>query len=350
MSQMQSFTTTLQMEHLLKRAGKEAYDKGQALLPEAKISELNIEEDKASARINQFKVRLHYHGANLDGNCNCSESEGFDFCEHCVVLSLLVNKQSQKIRSLAKGPDKSKVLAYLLNLDKHELAKQFLGFIIEDPHAFEQYLWKAFLHQGEIDYTYLKSHITQLTRKPDNLFSQRQVKVFFQKLERFLAELAAEDAPSYEPEKILKVIDYAFHRLNSLLAQLEDTNDYCAQSAAYLRQLHADAFPKQVCREETMAKRFYALWLTDRFDLLGKQWHALFSAKGLGKFNDLVQSDWKTLTAPSKNKHKEPLLKNWQQLKLARYLFEEAIQSGQQQKADYYRNFLSKDSNHDKCT
>lgn len=355
MTQFNKLPALISHEQLIKMAGQDCFDKGLALMATTPLLHLSIEEDKASAQIEGYDTRLNYQGAQLqdpkpssqklDGACTCSTSEGFDFCEHCVCLCLYVNKQTQQIRSLAKGPDKSKILAYLLTLDKHELARQCLQLISEDTNAFERYLWKAFLHQGEIDYSQLKSQITLLTRKPDNLFSQRQVKVFFQKIERFLAELVTEDAPDYDAEKMQKIVEYAFHRLNLLLEHIDDSSDHRRLSVQYLRQLYIAAFSQQPYREETQAKRFYQFWISDRFDLLGVQISELLTPKARNKFKNLIEVDWKKLEFVAENQAKSTELKSWQIIKLARYLFEEAIQSHDDQQAHYYRNFFSKDVN-----
>lgn len=349
MTQFNKLPAHIANEQLIKMAGRECFDKAQQLLAthskHQTLTQVVIEEEKASAQVAGFSTQLHYHGQQLQGACSCPQSEGFDFCEHCVCLCLFVNKQTQQIRSLAKGPDKSKVLAYLLSLDKHELARQCLHLITEDPNSFERYLWRAFLHQGDIDYSHLKAQITTLTRRPENLFSHRQVKVFFQKMERFLAELVAEDAPEYEPEKMLKVVEYAFLRINHLLEHLDDSNAHREPSLCYLRQLYRSLFSKQACREETQAKRHYQFWITDRFDLLATPVNDLLPPKAQRKFKLLKDEQWKSLKIVSPTQASSTELKSWQIAKLARYLFEEAIQSHDEQQANYYRQFFSKDVN-----
>ena len=350
MTQFNKLPALISHEQLIKLAGQDCFEKGLALMASAPLRQVSIEEEKASAQIEGYETRLEFHGQQvhdqkIQGACTCARSEGFDFCEHCVCLCLHINKQTQQIRSLAKGPDKSKILAYLLSLDKQELARQCLQLIAHDPNAFERYLWKAFLHQGEIDYSQLKAQITLLTRKPDNLFSQRQVKVFFQKIERFLAELVTEDMPDYAPDKMQKVAEYALHRLNLLLEHIDDSSDHRKQSVDYLQQLYIHTFSRQPCREDTQAKRFYQFWITDRFNLLDTPLSQLLSPKARSKFKNLVEAQWKSLDIVSENQAKSAELKSWQITKLARYLFEEAIQSHDDQQAHYYRNFFSKDVN-----
>lgn len=338
MNQANKLPALIQQEQLIKMAGQERFDLGTALSNTTPLSSLNISKHKVIADIDGYHVVLNYHDKKIQGACTCPSSDGFDFCEHCVCLCLQINKQNQQIRSLAKGPDKSKVLAYLLSLDKQELAKHCLNLITADPNEFERYLLKAFLHQDNIDYSLLKIQITNLTRKPDNLFSQRQVKIFFSKLERFLAELSTEDAPDFDAGKLQKVLEYTFQRLNTLLEQIDDSTEQRQDCLQHLRNLYANSLEQNQCRDDTQAKRFFNFWLNDRFDLLGIQSANWLNIAAKDKFKTLALALWE-----SESSNKKSHISSWQKVKLARYLFEEAIQSHDNLRANKFRHFLSKD-------
>jgi hypothetical protein len=338
MTQANKLPPLIPPEQLIKMAGQDRYNLGISLFNNSTISGLHISKHKVIADIDTYHVVLDFHDKKIQGACTCPSSEGFDFCEHCVCLCLLTNKQNQQIRSLAKGPDKSKVLAYLLSLDKQELAKHCLNQITKDSNEFERYLLKAFLHQDDIDYSQLKAQITNLTRKPENLFSQRQVKIFFGKLERFLEELSAEDAPEFEAEKMMKVIEYTFQRINSLLEHIDDSTEQRNDCIDHLHKLYANLLKNNQYRDDTQGKRFFHFWLNDRFDLLGIQAANWLNSGAQKKFKNLALSQWKSTS--SKNLSQ---IKPWQKVKLARYLFEEAIQSHDNLSTNEYRHFLSKD-------
>ena len=338
MTQANKLPLIVPQEQLIKMAGQDRFNLGLTLTDNIPISSLHISEHKVLADLDGFHVVLDYHDKKIQGACTCPSSDGFDFCEHCVCLCLHINKQNQQIRSLAKGPDKSKVLAYLLSLDKQELAKHCLKLITADANEFERYLLKAFLHQDDIDYSLLKAQITNLTRKPENLFSQRQVKIFFSKLERFLAELNSEDAPDFDVDKLQKVLEYTFQRINSLLEQIDDSTEQRYDCLEQLHQLYAKALEKNQCRDVTQGKRFFNFWLNDRFDLLGIQAANWLNTGAKDKFKSLVLAQWEI-----ESSNKKSQISPWQKVKLARYLFEEAIQSHDNLRANKFRHFLSKD-------
>ena len=334
----------ISQEKLIKMAGHDCFNLGLALSQTSSISNLEISENKVTADLGKMHIVLHYHDKHIQGACTCSRSDGFDFCEHCVCLCLLMNKQNQQIRSLAKGPDKSKILGFLLSLDKQDLAKHCLNLITEDANVFERYLLKAFLHQEAIDYSQLKAQVTNLTRKPDNLFSQRQVKIFFGKLERFLAELSAEDAPEFDVDKMQKVVEYALQRINILLEQIDDSTDQRANCVVHLRKLYFMLLNKKVCRDDTLAKHFFNFWILDRFDLLGIQAAENLNGAAEKKFKKLALENFAQKPKQNKsNSDNHSKLNDWQKVKLARYLFEEAIQSHDNLRANEYRRFFSKD-------
>jgi uncharacterized Zn finger protein len=249
-------------EQLAKLIGEARFEALRSQLEQFKIDIQEHNKQSASAIVEGFEVKLTYRGNNVEGACNCPESDGFDFCIHCAALCLLINRNIQQISSLAKGPDKSKVLAYLLSQDKQHLAKEFLALINDDSELFERYVLRASLNQGELDYASLKSQITDLTRKPEKLFSQRQVKLFFAKIERFVNELNALKHYS-EPEKMLKLVEYLYQRLNRLLDEIDDNSGQRSDCVTTFRSLYQKLLLLLHGREETKAKRFFKLWIDD---------------------------------------------------------------------------------------
>lgn len=226
------------------------------------------QQSTARAKVNSFDVTLTYRGDQLEGACSCPVSDGFDFCEHCVALTLHANRISQQMMSLSKGPDKSKVMAYLLSLDKAELAKHTMALLEQDSGNFKRYLLKASLDQETLDLAALKSEMTALTRPQKGLFSQRQLKHFFGRIERFLEELQVVDQIE-QASGILKLVEYSVVRLNKLLLRMEDRNNLRQAAVDRLRDLFARYFKSLEGRPEALAKRFAKLWLVDRFEVLG---------------------------------------------------------------------------------
>ena len=337
-------------ERLIKAAGQERFEQALAHFNQQAvdgnqndITEFHYKNKHASATIGHHKVNIHYHAETLEGACNCHDSEGFDFCQHCVYLTLYANKNAQQINALAKGPDKSKILAYLLTQDKQTLAKNCLALIEKDTEQFKRYTLKAFLDRETIDYSQLKTQITELTRKPDNLFSQRHVKLFFAKIELFLEELYLSNFLS-APDKMIKLIEYAFQRINLLLETIDDSN--CQRQACIkkLQHMYIKLMTDIPGRPDTKAKRLYSFWLRDKHSLLGHDPDVYFTHENARlKFKELTATTWKQIQNAKQSATKTQqtaTLSPQQQCKVVRYLLEGLIHTNQPEKVQPLREFL----------
>jgi len=258
-------------DELLKRAGKSNFQRGQAAYTPGRIEGYKRDGNKVTATVEGFQVELTFTGHLVDGHCTCPESEGFDFCRHCVELVLHGNRTAQQLLSLSKGPEKSRVFAYLLGLDKQELAKQMLTLIESDAEIFDRYVLRASLSNQNIDFAALKSRVTELTRVEDkrNLFSHRQVKAFFARIEQLFEEMAIANL-EFKPKDAIKLVEYALLRLNRLLDQIGDKWDAHHDAARSLDAMYSRLFPLFEGRLDTVVKRFEKSFYIDRsgvFDL-----------------------------------------------------------------------------------
>ncbi len=288
-------------ELIKKTAGETRFQSGLAAAREVSVKQLDLKEREATGIIDHHHVRIQVQGEQLSGACDCEDSDGFDFCEHCVVLALHANRQSQQRLTLAKGPDRSKVLAYLLSLDKSVLAKQMLAILDEDAQLFRQYVLKAALENQQIDYADLRRQVTALTRPEERLFSQRQVKHFFARIEQFLQEL--EQATPDAPERMLKVMDYLLQRLNQVLDKTDDRAGIRLPSAKLLSDIHLRLFSQIDGRSPTRMKRFLQSWRLDRHTLLQHTAAEYLDAKGLELFVAALYKEWDVSTDDLAREH-----------------------------------------------
>ena len=311
--------TIISQERLRLLAGEGPYQRAMENAQTYPVEDFSLEATKATGSIAGFRVKLDYHSETVEGACSCPQSDGFDFCEHCVQLALHANKLSQQMLSLSKGPDKSKVMAYLLSLEKQELAKQMLSLLEQDASEFKRYLLKASLDHPELDYADLRAELTQLTKVPKGLFSQRQVKHYFQPLESYFSELG-EITQVEKPEAMLKLLEYAWQRLGKVLDQIDDRHRLSETAVERLRALYQHYFSMLDGRALTLAKRFEKQWLVDRHALLGINiFQYLQSREDVARaFVEMQFEAWK-----SKNESSD----GWLQKKRARMLLEQSYLS-----------------------
>lgn len=248
-------------------AGEARFQSGQTAVAQALVRKFQYENRIVSAEVDGFAPKVRYVGDKVEGSCNCPDSEGFEFCQHCVAVVLFANELTRQRRSLYKGPDKSKIMGYLLSLEHKELARQCLELIESDPALVKRYLLRVSLGAEQVDFRKLRSQITELTKHESNLFSQRQVQHFFARIERFLEELSASDYQA-QPEAMLKVVDYAIRRVNLALTRIRSrssAHEACANSLRHLYRHLLDVVPWSI---DAKATQLVKLWLEDDFQLL----------------------------------------------------------------------------------
>lgn len=263
--------TVLSKENIRQVAGQTFFDQGLLLSSQVAIENFDLQSGQASGRITggagkSGRVTLRFTDQQLEGQCDCPESEGFEFCPHCVVLALYTEKQLRKIQVLRKGTDQDKILGYLLGLEKTQLASITLNFIKQEPSLISQFLLKANMGGGQVDYAAVKKQITDLTRLPERLFTQKQIQNFFQQIETFsLALLSMELAA--DPAKLLKLVDYLFDRLSAALAKMEDSQKHHLAVTELLAPLALRLRQKQTPKITALASLLFKLWLEDGQDL-----------------------------------------------------------------------------------
>lgn len=317
-------------DQIIKAAGKQRFEAGERSFEQSKVKEFQANEKQASGAIEGYQTQIRYRGETVEGSCNCEESDGFDFCRHCVHLTLHANKIAQQLLSLSKGPDKSKVLAYLINQDKQALAKQLLELIEQDNELFQRYLLRASLDTQEIDFTALKSRITEVTRLKDKLFSQRQIKHFFTPIEHLLEELLQLPLATHA-DKCMRLVVYAIKRINQLLEKLDDRADQKKQISETLNLLYQQLFEFTPGRPETRAKHYFELWLDDRFQLISDSMPIVLNSPELIKnFDNMVSKAWANEKIDTKVK-----------AKLSRYLLEKAVAEQNLSQEQLYRTALA---------
>lgn len=287
--------TVLSAELLERLAGASVYAQALSEQQGCSVQQFSLSARCAEGVVAGYQVKLNYHHDSAEGACECPASDGFEFCKHCVLLALHSNRATQQLMSLSKGPDKSKIMAYLLALDKAELAKQMLALLETDTDAFKRYLLKASLDQDQLDIKALRSELTELTRAPKDLFSQRQMRHFLARIERFLEELSRARCQGQE-DSLLKLIEYAIQRINQVLSKLEDRGGQHHSLKPLLQGLYIGYFKTLAGRPETLAKRFAKTWDIDHFELLGPAERILAAhPEILSKFIALKQSQWQAL-------------------------------------------------------
>ncbi len=209
---------------LIKLAGKASFRRGKNYYEEGAVLEWTKKGKVITARVEGsrvYHVRLEITDRMLDGSCDCPASDNFDFCKHCVSVALAYEHQLNKMEALSQGSSRDQIQAYLLTLDKTALEKQLLDIITEDSHLERKWLLKSKIGLGRLDSRELKKTITKALPY-QQLWGYRQVNTYFGQADSLLDEVI-EHINKLDSAEALKLLDYAYQRLNKALDHIDDS-------------------------------------------------------------------------------------------------------------------------------
>jgi len=210
-------------------AGDGAYQRGYAYYSEGRVGPLSISNSRITAEVagtQQYSVVLHHTAKLFEGHCTCPASDNFDFCKHCVAVSLSYYYQTQTNQELPDRSSKNQVLDYLHTLTKPQLAEELHKLLLQDKTVMDLWQLKADIARGGLTPKEIRKRITKaIPYKPNGLWRYRDVAEYFDASALALSVL---QDPIYvlNPSDAIKLIVYAAQRLNKTLQTIDDSGGY----------------------------------------------------------------------------------------------------------------------------
>ncbi len=220
-------TINITNDLLIKLAGKPAFMRGQVVYENKQIESWQHKKNKVTAIVQgtqSYRIELTITKKQLDGVCSCPASDHFDFCKHCVAVALTVSAHQQEMGDKAQGSAIDRIEAYLMQQSKQDLQKHLLNLIEQNPQLEKQWLLKADLSHGLIDAKMLRKKITQAIPYK-SLWGYRQVGAYFSSVEAAF-DLLMEPISKQSVDDQLKLVMYAYQRLNKALETTDDSSGY----------------------------------------------------------------------------------------------------------------------------
>jgi len=206
-----------------------AYERGLVYYNEGRVDELTIDGFRITAEVNgtkAYKVTLHHTAKLFEGECNCPASNNFEFCKHCVAVSLSYYYQTQTNQELAESSDNSLLVNYLNTLTKPELAAQLHNLLLKDQDALDLWQLKAEISSGGLTAASIRKRITKaIPYKPSGLWRYRDVAAYFEECATALAVLS-DPLLGLPPSDASKLARYAAQRLEKTLETVDDSGGY----------------------------------------------------------------------------------------------------------------------------
>jgi len=136
---------------LIKLAGVGAFGRGLHILEEGRVRKIESTEGSTSAIVrgnHQYDVQLRHTHRLLEGACDCPDSQGIDFCKHCVAVALALQEDQAPTKPITKKNAMSAIRRNLSRLTHEELTEEFLRIVGRDRALRIDLLQKAQFASG----------------------------------------------------------------------------------------------------------------------------------------------------------------------------------------------------------
>ena len=252
---------------LIRLAGARAFGRGLHCFEEGRISGIESTESRTTAIVHgchQYNVRLRHTHRMLEGACDCSASDGIDFCKHCVAVALVLHERQAPTKSMDKRSALREIRRYLSQKTHEGLIEELISLAKQDRELRNDLLEKVQFASETISYTKLRKMIKHVMPRED-LWEYREIRAYFQNLESMLARIT-EFAEQLPPLVLLRAVEYAIRRLDIVLESINDPGDYWEVTMEMLLGLHLHVISRLGWPQSDLAS-----YLVDRS--LGDSWH-----------------------------------------------------------------------------
>jgi len=212
---------------LQKLAGRRTFDKGEMLYFQEAVHRFTKNQLIITAivqEIQEFTVKLSIVDGEYEGSCNCSDSEGFDFCKHCVAVALTDISREAELEVLQEGDEIQRITGYIESMSEAEAKAILLQQITNDIDQTEQWVLFADVSNGKIN----KKALTDIINKAlplREVWRQNRVKTYFETaIEKFNRLISILHKLPTDPA--FELIQTALLRYNKALTKIKDDKGY----------------------------------------------------------------------------------------------------------------------------
>ncbi|PVZ72050.1 SWIM zinc finger family protein [Pelagibaculum spongiae] len=298
-----------------KLAGTAVFSVGQQYFEQGRVGELRFTSDRiftqvesASNECLKHQVEIQHSQRGLAGNCSCPDSEGIDFCKHCVASALklqqhLLQQTSGQTHSLSAalgtGSAKDQLLIdWLQQQDKSQLVEIAWSFIGQNKSLRKSYQLKAELGSGLLDSKTIRKQITAAIPYNRHYYYEKTQEFFEQLSATFSIILfAMEQLPG---QQRFELLDYSLLRLEKALQTIDDSAGCRLPLIELLQRQYQLAFhhaswsdleqARQLLKMATETERF-----SDFYGDVPEQYSYSISQKALDIFYLQAEKKWRQL-------------------------------------------------------
>ena len=289
-------------EKLRTLAGEGTFERGRRLFESESVVHLETGVRKTVATVRDgelWKVTVRRTRRVFEGSCNCADSEGFDFCAHCVAAALAAQHREQELAELSTKGGDERVSAFLSQQSPTQLVEWLLQAAEHDETLKADLALRADLAAGDVSLRKLKSQITKAMPLRD-IWKYAQVRRYFAgataAVDRILS--IADDIPAKD---VLALAEHGLDRYCRVLERVDDSGGFRDGLRFSLLDLYKKALGRQGWPVEDLARRLLERILNDSLDLFSASSVDAFADTltddGVEAFYQLAQQLWDTLPA-----------------------------------------------------
>ncbi len=295
---------TITDEKLINLAGQTTFDRGVKLYQSDAVTSIKKLKNHILATVSgtkRYTVDLTINQQHIEGACSCPASDYMDFCKHCVAVALTL-KTEQEITSQVKQSNHkyAPIEPYLATLSKQQLQTELSKIILNDSELKTQWLAKAEVSLGLLDYKTLRKKITAAIPYNRHLYRYDAVRTYFFKVEN-LAQQLIDTEESFTAEEQFKLAEYALQRLDKALETIDDSGGFRLESQTFFSESLLNAFKN--LNWTTSKKANWLLDLTqsnpDIFPDTTKNFWPLLSSKEQATLAQQIQKLWDEQPKPN---------------------------------------------------
>jgi uncharacterized Zn finger protein len=212
---------------LQKLAGRRTFDKGEMLYFQEAVHRFTRNQLIVTAivqEIQEFTVKLSIVEGQYEGSCNCSDSEGFDFCKHCVAVALTDISREAELEVLQEGDEIQRITGYIESMSEAEAKAILLKQITSDIDKTEQWVLFADVRNGKINKKALIDIINKALPLRE-VWRQNRVKTYFETaIEKFNRLISILHKLPTDPA--FELTQTALLRYNKALGKIKDDKGY----------------------------------------------------------------------------------------------------------------------------
>ncbi|MEM6638961.1 MAG: hypothetical protein AAF610_03580 [Pseudomonadota bacterium] len=249
------------------RVGDPAFERGRSLLTAGGLTRIEIADRTARAVTTgtpSYAVEIKRTARGFDGACECPESEGFDFCEHCIGLALhVLERDARRSQALAGTPDE-RLRLYLEDQRPADLIDLILNTVEQVPELRDRLQLRSDLAAGAIDRRALKKRVTAALPLRE-IWQSAKARAYFSRAVTGLSDLL-EVADVIPPADLMAIAEYAIERLVRVLERIDDSNGHRWFAQDRIRDLYAMALMRSNLTADQRAAHLLKQVLSDPTD------------------------------------------------------------------------------------